>query len=444
MKTNNTVSYIFPVHNEAKYLQKQILIFICQILENKLPLDEIQLVENGSSDESWKICQKLNQKYSFIKLKRINVASYGLAVKHALLSSNANTLVLLNVDFFDIHFISKALNLSSNFDVIIGSKLHKNSNDDRSSLTKLRTIILSTILKNIYKYPGTDTHGIKVFKNSNRLKKIVDNTICKNELFDTEVLLNLKNSIIELPVKLNEIRPTRYSSFNRIKRLAIDLFRLTSYKLFAKNEIKNIHNKVADDYGMNHIISNAILDLYKSKSVNIISVLPNMIDQNEIDLLKRFVNNNDIAIHINLVRGNPITNINQIPSLVSNTGKFYSLPIFLLRLSLKKISLREVETEIENQMMFLNNKMIKFKHINSEQHTHTFSPINEIVLRLSKKYSIINIRNDISIELNLSAKIHKYIILIFFKELLKIIYKNNFVNKSQTLEIISHPGSNYD
>lgn len=438
------ITYIFPVHNEAKYLEKQITQFLKHIENSNIPLGLILLVENGSSDESWSICKSLEQKYKVVIAKQIAVGSYGLAVKHALQSAQSKILVLLNVDFFDISFIQKALQLVKNHNIVVGSKNHKESLDQRIFSEKMRTKAFSMVLNKVFKYPGTDTHGIKVFKNTQNLKDTINSIISKHELFDTELLLKLKEKTVELPISIKELRPSRYSSINRMKRLLVDIIRLYFHSFFRSNEKTYIKYITADDYGINEATNSAILDLYKSKQVRIISVLPNMISKKAITELKKKVKNSDISAHISLVRGKPLSLQKDVQSLVDKSGNFHTLPIFLLKLFLKQLNFNEVEFEITNQLNFLKKQNIHPKYINSEQHTHIYPPIFAIFKKIAKKNNIKTIRNIKDVQYNLSWKVHKLFILKISLLLSSWIYEKKPEYNTKIIEIITHPGSNFD
>ncbi len=445
MKVKNSVSYIFPVYNEEKFLEKQIEEFLSQVTKFKLPLKNIILVENGSTDNSWKICQKLAKKNKKIIAKRIAVGSYGLAVKHGLLSSNSDTLVLLNVDFFDSNFLKQAIPFAQSYDVINGSKLHKESNDSRTLKEKLRTKIFNFILK-LFNYPGTDTHGIKVLKNTPQLQECLNSVIAKHELFDTELLFRIAEygKILELSIVITDLRPTRYTSITRTQRMLIDLSRILSFSLFSQtNTIKRI--TIADDYGIDEITSQAILDLFETNQIAVLSVLANMVSKNDLKKLKaKKIPNSRIAIHLNLVRGKPVTDNKKIPTLVDSNGMFFSLPKFIYKLLLKKININEVSLEFKNQITLLNKQGIFPKYLNSEQHTHAFSPISAVVSAILPGTSITHVRSTADILQYLSWRIHKYVVFSFVYLLLDKIYKNTNTLVESHHESIVHPGSNYD
>ncbi|MBU0974852.1 ChbG/HpnK family deacetylase [Patescibacteria group bacterium] len=441
MKEILKTSYIFPVYNEEKDLATQIESFIAEIKQHNLPLDEIILIENGSADKSWNEICRLENKYKFIKKRRISFPSFGQAVKHGLLSSNCRYLFVLNVDFYDIDFIKKSFKKLQTHNIVSGSKLHKQSSDSRPYFERLRTKLLGFVLKYILKYEGTDTHGIKAFRNTKKLKKALREITTKHELFDTELLLKLKNEVIELPITIREIRPSRYSSLQRIVKTCIDLIRLIDFRLLKSKSSDKI---VADDYGMSEIINNAIIDQLQAKSITHISVFANMVSKKDLNILKKLTDDYQIIVHINLLRGKPILETQSIPTLVDNNGIFYNLPNFLLRLIIKKISKSEIKKEIEAQIIFFQKKGIIIKEINSEQHLHIFEPVRSILNEISEEKRIKKVRTLRSIKNYLKPRFHKYLVYYIFSTMLILIYKQTKTTKNIDLDLIVHPGSNYD
>lgn len=441
MKEKLKTSYIFPVYNEEQDLATQIEFFISELKKHNLPIDEILLIENGSADNSWNEVCKLEKKYDFVKKRRIAFSSYGQAVKHGLLSTNCTFIFVLNVDFYDLTFIKESFVKLQTKNIVSGSKLHKKSHDSRPLLEKLRTRFLGLVLNHILKYEGTDTHGIKAFRNTKKLKKVLRNISSKHELFDTELLLKLKNEVVELPITIREIRPSRYTSLQRIFKLSIDLIRITSFKLSLTKASDKI---VADDYGISEIINNAILDQLKAGSITHVSVFANMVSKKDLAILKKSINNSRIIAHINLLRENPISNTKSIPTLVGKNGKFFNLPNFIIRLLLKKISKDEISKEISAQIVFFQQNGIFINEINSEQHLHAFEPIRSMFNELTTKNGIKKVRTLNSITNYLKPRFHKYLVYYIFSTILKLIYKQSKTEANNDLDLIVHLGSNYD
>ena len=70
---------------------------------------EIILIENGSTDASFRLCEYLAKKYSVIVVRKLVVKSYGSAVKKGLELAKGKIIVLFNVDYFDVDFLKKSL-----------------------------------------------------------------------------------------------------------------------------------------------------------------------------------------------------------------------------------------------------------------------------------------------------------------------------------------------
>ncbi|MBP7700837.1 ChbG/HpnK family deacetylase [Candidatus Woesebacteria bacterium] len=433
-------SYIFPVYNEEKNLTIKIEVFIKTLKQSKIPINEIILVENGSLDNSWEEICNLEKKYSFIKKRRISFSSYGQAIKHGLLSSNCAYLFVLDLDFHDTNFIKKSLIKLKTKNIVCALK-SENNNDYRPFFEIAIAKLIELFSYRFFELKGTDGHKIMAFKNTKRLKKILLETITKHELFDNELLLKLKNEIIEIPTSIQELKPKSYSSLKRISGILIDFMRLFAFKKLQPDVSKKI---VADDYGMSKIINNAILDQATAGSITHVSIFANLVSINDLQMLKKVINESNIIAHINILRGKPILKPKIIPSLVDRNGIFFSLPVFLIKLLFKRISKKEIAKEIEAQILFFKQNNIAIKEINSEQHLHAFEPVRSIFNEVAEKNGIKKVRSLNSIRNYLKPKIHKYLIHFIISEILKLIYKQKKVEKSKSLDFIVHPGSNFD
>jgi len=220
-------SIIIPVYNEEAILEKQIASLL-KGLEIHFPLShyywEIILVENGSQDNSKKIVRKLAKQSSVINTLHLLYPSYGEALKLGLEKAKYPIVVNFDLDFFDLCFLKKSLRLLNNCDIVIGSKTLPGSEDKRPIIRSLTTYFFNAFLRVIFNYPGTDTHGNKVLRRK-LILPILPKIIAQKELFDTELILRAHRqglTITELPIKISEIRPSRYNNFKRIWNTFID------------------------------------------------------------------------------------------------------------------------------------------------------------------------------------------------------------------------------
>lgn len=445
-KRNTNISFIFPVHNEEKFLDKQIKSFLLHISILKSQSFEVLLVENGSTDRSWKKASSLQERFSSVRALRIEGSSYGRAVRHGILSSLGGTIFILNVDFYGDSFISESLQIVSKNLISVGSKSHRESQDSRGFLRQLLTKTHCTILKYVFGYSGSDTHGIKALKNTDLIKKAIQICRAKHEFFDTELLVRLSKcgvQIIELPVTVQEIRKSRYTSLKRIRHSLIDLYRVSLSIFLNKLGSFDEHTVIADDYGISPIVNQAIIDQCESGSVNKVSILANLCSQDSFKELRK-IEGQEFGLHINLLRGTPISEVSKVPSLVRN-DLFYSLPWFLVRLLLKKVTTSELKLEIENQLEYLKNRKIKVSYLDSEQHMHLFEPVKSVIATVAKKHGLM-VRSELSTKVYLRYAPIKFVVFVLTSKILNLIY-NERAPEGEVRYFdgrITHPATNYD
>src|SRR3989344_5121577 len=122
MKTS-AFSLIIPIYNEAEILENQVEKLMHEV-GRVLPNAEYEviLVENGSTDNSFNIAEKLTKKNSLIKLVRLKNSSYGQAFKEGVRNARYDFVFQFDIDFWDTDFLDLSLLLLGRYDFIIGSK----------------------------------------------------------------------------------------------------------------------------------------------------------------------------------------------------------------------------------------------------------------------------------------------------------------------------------
>lgn len=436
-------SFIFPIHNEADFLSRQINEFIGFVKPKYKNSFEIILVENGSTDHTWKIIKKIQKKFSFIKVYHLPYPSYGSAIRLGILNAIGKKIFILNVDYFNFDFIQKADVLLNTVDLVIGSKTLVASNDQRPIYRRIGTYFFNVFLRLVLNYPGTDTHGIKAFKKSSRLIDLSKVCRTQNELFDTELVLKLTRSgaiFVDLPSQVSELRVSRYFGLRRIKSTLYDFFAIVKSKYFLKtNFLSPLVD--ADDFGFSKRVNQAIINEVRNQAIDIVSIMPNIVQKKDIVFLKKASKKLIFAMHFNVLRGKPVSRLKYVGSLIDKNGFFYSLPMFSLRLVLGLISFKEVEIEFFAQYKRLRNLGIQPLSLNSEQHIHILSPINRLVERLIKQTSITKIRSEASSFFSLENKILRKIGLIILKNVCQLRFGGFKEFKKKYHAHIVHPGA---
>lgn len=220
-------SVIVPAYNEGTVICKNLL-EIKKTLSSSVDSFEILAVDDGSSD---------NTKEEILKASAENpeiiYAGYeknrgkGGAVKHGVSMASGDVIGFIDADL-DIapsHLVKFYQHMNeSGCDIVIGSKMHKESKLDYPPLRKFVSLGYYVILKVLFGMNIKDTQtGIKLYRSS-VLKKVAPKLRVKGYAFDIEVLALCAHEgavIEEMPV---EIVFKRNRSFGRIR--IGDIFRM--------------------------------------------------------------------------------------------------------------------------------------------------------------------------------------------------------------------------
>ena len=226
-------SLIIPIYNEEEILEVQVNKLMNEV-DRVLPHAEyeILLVENGSSDRTYRIALRLARQNSNIKVVRLHSPSYGQAFKEGVKQAKYDVVIQFDIDFWDTDFLDLSLLLLSRYDIVIGSKNLGRSKDERPLARKILSKALELFLKFYFGVPFSDTHGMKAIRKSVILP-LVDEVQSQNHFFDSELLIMchyLRYSFKELPVSLQEIRSTRFSFLIRASETLREFARLINMK----------------------------------------------------------------------------------------------------------------------------------------------------------------------------------------------------------------------
>jgi glycosyltransferase involved in cell wall biosynthesis len=219
-------SVIIPAHNEAANIEDQVSGFL-----SKLPreladvLQEVIIVENGSTDRTLEVCRRLEQRFpKLVRICTLARGSYGEAIKTGILESRGSHLSILECDFLDSAFVMKSIEMfrATGADLIVGSKRHPQSIDHRPFKRRVLTALYNQIaLRMFIGYPGSDTHGLKSIK-SDVAKKLSHAAMTTDEVFQTEIVLlawRMGLRIEEVPVSISEVRATPVTVLNRVPKV---------------------------------------------------------------------------------------------------------------------------------------------------------------------------------------------------------------------------------
>lgn len=220
------VSIVIPVFNEEALLYAAVVELIEKLREFSFEY-EVVLSENGSTDKTREIGFGLERKYPQVRLLTSNEPNYGLALRRGIDAAKGRYIVCEEIDICDTRFHRRALEalFYDQCDMVIGSKLHHDSQDRRPLTRHAASMVITGLLRVFLGFKGTDTHGLKAF-NRERLLPVINACLVEKDLFASELVIRAEREelrILEIPI---EILEKRQPSINLVKRVPNVLYNL--------------------------------------------------------------------------------------------------------------------------------------------------------------------------------------------------------------------------
>ena len=230
-------SIVIPIYNEEEILEESTnaIFSLCK----RMGIDfEIIFSENGSTDNTKKIADKLINKYSEIKFISNPEPNYGNALKAGFELAKNDLVISFDIDYYSESFLREALMLDYKYSSITASKRLGSSEDGRRLIRRLATNFFVILLKTLFGTKLSDTHGMKAIKKT-EIEIFLPQVISTQDIFDTELLIRIEKNggrIKEIPAKVNKIRPSVSLIYKRIPRTIKSLLKLRI--IFYKESLK--------------------------------------------------------------------------------------------------------------------------------------------------------------------------------------------------------------
>lgn len=133
----NTYSFFCPAYYDEKNIaivvEKAVSLF-SEIAENY----EIYLINDGSPDDTGKVCEKLSEKYEKVKVihHKINLG-YGATLKDGFLNANKFEYICFTDgdNQYDVYDFKKMIPLLPEYDMVIGEREHNANSDLRKFIS---------------------------------------------------------------------------------------------------------------------------------------------------------------------------------------------------------------------------------------------------------------------------------------------------------------------
>ncbi len=227
MDTQCKLSIIVPVYNEEQTLAE----VVCRLVADLegLGLDfEVVISENGSTDSTPDIAEDLARMDRRIRVIHLDQPNYGQAMRQGFISSSGDYLANFSIDFVDIKFLREAISRLGDSDVVLGSKYVALGQDQRPLARRLGGRMLSAVPRALFGLPVSDTHGLLVLRRS-KVAPLIKACRFGHEIFDTELIVRAHRAglaIRELPLRVQEARPSRLGSVKRALRMLVQFGKL--------------------------------------------------------------------------------------------------------------------------------------------------------------------------------------------------------------------------
>lgn len=226
------ISVVMPAHDEAAFIGPAVR-EVAEGMRSRGPF-EIVVVENGSTDDTAEVAKALAPDIPELRVLSLGAPDYGQALRMGFLAAKGEIAAFFDVDYFDLGFLDRAVALIEAPDgpaVVVGSKRGEGALDTRPWPRRMVTLVFSTILKVGFGLTVSDTHGMKVLRRQ-PLIPLAERCRFGTDLFDTELILRAERAGLksaEVPVIVQELRPSRSSIAKRIPRTMANLVRLRVY-----------------------------------------------------------------------------------------------------------------------------------------------------------------------------------------------------------------------
>jgi glycosyltransferase involved in cell wall biosynthesis len=224
------LSVVMPAFNEAGFLEESVRDVTAGLRARGEPF-EVLVVENGSTDGTFDLALRLAAADDSVRALQRPVADYGDALRAGLLDARGDVVVNFDVDYYDLTFLSEAVErvrAAGGPSIVVASKRSEGATDERPLRRRIVTMTFGMLLRAGFGLGVSDTHGMKAMRRAD-VEALAEQCRFGVDLFDTELVLRAERAglaVAELPAHVEERRPARTSIWTRVPRTMWGLVRL--------------------------------------------------------------------------------------------------------------------------------------------------------------------------------------------------------------------------
>lgn len=413
MSDNIHLSIIVPSYNAEGFVARS-LDTLDSFIRGLACRTELVVVDDGSPDRSRAVISewtKVQRPYPIATIFLDKNHGKGGAVAAGMLAAKGKFRIFLDVDLaYEPSQILRILEaLEENADVAVACRVHEDSRYTISPAffhylytRHLASRFINFFLRHtIIPHSHDSQAGLKGF-GARAAEAIFSRQIIRGFPFDIEALYLAEKmglSIREVPVEYRYFsEPTTVVFLKDGIEIAgamakIHAHRLGGgYKLPKKTGLRKLVVN-ADDYGMTLPVSRGIIAAASTGMVRSTSVITNSDDFDaSMDELLKSHSPLDVGLHATLTWGRPVSDPNDVPSLVRDDGTFLSKGELLKKAIFGKISEEHVYRELRAQCEKLARRWPAPNHLDGHHHVHTFPIVRDAAERVAREFGIKSIR----------------------------------------------------
>ncbi len=223
------VTVVVPVYNEAAMLEDSTR-DLAASLGRRTDAFEILYAENGSTDGTLALARSLSQRLGYVRAIHVDTANYGAALRAGLLAARGRFVLCEEIDLCDADFHARALAAlrAGRADLVVGSKAMPGAVDARPLLRRVATRVYNRLLRLLFGFRGTDTHGLKAAVRTT-LEPVVRACRVEHDVFASELVLRAERMglrVLEIPVEVREKRAPSIHLLRRVPKVLRNLLAL--------------------------------------------------------------------------------------------------------------------------------------------------------------------------------------------------------------------------
>ena len=205
-----SVSVVIPIFNEQTILPPNAQTLAGYFDDAVGPGNWLFIfVDNGSTDRTPALLRQIIARWPLCRVINLGAPNYGAALKAGLRAATTKWVYLLDIEQWDLPFMTWAWKNRDQYDVFLASKRADPTLNFQQPYRRLLSAALNAALQVLFRYSGTDTHGPKLL-NRESLSSIIAKCELDRGQFDTELVLRAmrgRKRLVEVPMEYREFAP---------------------------------------------------------------------------------------------------------------------------------------------------------------------------------------------------------------------------------------------